>query len=80
MWKKKAFARVVLCAILALPAVQALAQSTQPPQAPPWYGPGPWWMDGYGWSFWWMCPVMMLVMLGVMAFMMLSRRHRGDSR
>ena len=54
---------IALCAILALSVAQAVAQQTQPPQGPPWYGQGPWaWGDGYGWSFWWMCPMMMVVM------------------
>ena len=67
---------IISCAIIALSAAQAVAQQTQQPQGLPWYGPGPWgWGDGYGWSFWWMCPMMMLIMLGVMAVVMLARRH-----
>jgi putative membrane protein len=69
---------IIACSIIALSAAQAVAQQTQQPQGPGWYGPGPWgWGDGYGWSFWWMCPMMMLIMLGVMAVVMLARRHGG---
>jgi putative membrane protein len=75
---KRLSAFAVISAFLALSVAQAVAQQTQQPQGPPWYGPGPWrWGDGYGWSFWWMCPMMMLIMLGVMAVVMLARRHRG---
>jgi putative membrane protein len=70
---------LVACSVLAMTATQAVAQQTQQ-QAPPWYGPGPWWSDGYGWQFWWICPFMMLFMLGVMAVIMLARRHAGEGR
>ena len=76
MWKKSSVF-LVLCSIAAISAAQAVAQ--QQPQGPPWSGPW-WWGDGYGWSFWWMCPVMMLVMFGVMGLVMLGRRHGGDGR
>jgi len=57
--------------------VQALAQQT--PQSLPAYGPW-WWGGGYGWSFWWMCPLMMLAMFAVMSVVMLAWRHAGDGR
>jgi len=74
MWNKtNAF--LLACAMLALSAAPAAAQQAQP-QGP--YGPGPWWADGYAWSFWWICPLMMLVMFGIMGVIMLARHHRGD--
>jgi len=70
---------IILCAILALSAAQAVAQQTQQPQGPPWYGPGPWaWGDGYSWSFWWICPLMMVAMMLAMMFAcrFMCSRHR----
>jgi putative membrane protein len=67
MWNKLS-AAVVTAAFWVTQPLQVLAQQTQPaptPQAPPVYWHGPWhmWGDGPGWHFWWMGPVMMLVML-----------------
>ncbi len=55
------------------------AGQTQPPtapQTPQWYGPGPWlmWGDGYGWQYWWICPLMMLFMIVVFAVIFLAVR------
>jgi uncharacterized membrane protein len=74
MWRKTLLF-IGLCVILALVA-QAFAQQTKPPQSLPVYGT--WWAEGYGWSLWWMCPLMMLVMFAVMAVVMLAWRHGGD--
>jgi putative membrane protein len=43
--------------------LQALGQ-TQPPIAPerPWM-----WNDGFGWQYWWICPLMMLFMIAIFA-------------
>ena len=67
-------------AVLLMQPMAVLAQQAQPPAAPastPWYWPGPWlmWGDGSGWSFWWLCPLMMLVMMAVCAAMFF--RHRA---
>ncbi len=43
----------------------AAAAQTQPAPADYWYGP--WFMGGWM-SFWWICPLMMLVVLAVMMF------------
>jgi putative membrane protein len=52
--------------VLAVPAL-AVAQAQSPAEIPPrGYWPGPWhmWSGGYGWSFpWWMCAMMIMVML-----------------
>jgi hypothetical protein len=72
-----ALARVTLGILLALASTHAQAQ--QAPPGAPWYGPGPWWGD-YGWSFWWMCPLMFLLMLAVMAAVMLARTHMKKER
>jgi putative membrane protein len=60
---------------LALFNAPALAQQTQP-SATPSYGP---WYDGYGWQFWWICPLMMLLMFAVVAVFVFARRHGGES-
>ncbi len=60
-------ALLTLCAIVVVGPFEALAQTPAPsaPQQPFWWGPGPWWMwgDGYGWQYWWICPLMMLFMI-----------------
>lgn len=63
--KRRAGRAALAFAALGAP-LQAIAQAAQPPAAQPpdgYYGPGPWhhmwmWNDGYGWSFWWMFPMM----------------------
>jgi len=63
-----------------LPA--AAQQAAQPAPPPSW--PGPWWQisgEGYGWSFWWICPLMMLLMMlfcGGMFFKHMWSRDRSD--
>jgi uncharacterized membrane protein len=42
----------------------AMAQEQAPRGS---YWPGPWFM-GDGWSFWWICPLMMVAMMLVMMF------------
>ena len=63
-----------------IPLGPAFGQAQQPPQPQPdyWFGPGFMW--GGGWSsYWWICPLMMVVMmLGMMfacRFMSSGRRH-----
>jgi putative membrane protein len=60
--------------ILGLFAGPALAQQT-PQSGTPIYGP---WYDGYGWQFWWICPLMMLLMFVIVAIFVFGRRHMGD--
>ena len=65
------YGRLVGCLALGLtvvmPSLGAVAQQqTQPPD---WYWPGPW-------QFWWICPLMMLVMLAVAATIFLAL-HRS---
>jgi hypothetical protein len=57
----------------------ASAQQTPQPAPPPswWYS----WGEGYGWSFWWICPLMMLFMMlmcGGMFFRHMSSRDRSE--
>jgi hypothetical protein len=64
-WTLLAF--LALCEGVLMAPVRALAQTQQPPAPPPdyWYGPGFMW----GWSsFWWICPLMMVVMMLAMMF------------
>jgi len=68
------YGRLVGCLALGLtvvmPSLGAVAQQqTQPPD---WYWPGPW-------QFWWICPLMMLLMLAVFAAVFLAvRRSSAD--
>lgn len=76
-------ARLVLFFVVVMQPLKALAQTQAPnaPQAPQWYGPGPGWMwgDGYGWHFWWICPLMMLFMIVVFAaIFFIVRRSWSD--
>ena len=68
MWQSLPGALLLPLLAVAQP-LQAFAQQTQPPAAPPLpqWGPGPWHMmgDGYGWHFWWMPPFMMLFFLAL---------------
>ena len=75
---KKLMAIPILAFIVLIEPLQAIAQQTAPAPSPQdYYGPGPWhmWNDGYGWYFWWMCPMMIiffLLILGVV-FLVASR-------
>ena len=63
-------------ALVAVCTGPALAEQTQPSGVPIY---GPWW-DGYGWQFWWICPLMMMLMMLVVApIFIFGRRHAGDS-
>jgi hypothetical protein len=68
MWWKHSILLKLLGSAISLP-VPAFAQ-TQQPSAPPWdYGFAPWFMGGGGWfSFWWICPLMMVVMMLALMF------------
>ncbi len=48
-------------------------QQTTGPRQPPWDWPGPWSMWGGGWGFWWICPLIMLLVIGVCAAIFLLR-------
>jgi putative membrane protein len=81
MWKKLSVLLVSAVVLFAqpLPAFAQPSQSPNAPQAPQWYGPGPWhmWGDGYGWPFWWIGPVMMMLFMvlicGAFIYFMFSR-------
>jgi len=51
-------------------AFATVAAAQQAPQDN-WYGD----RYAYGWPLWWICPLMMLVMIGVIAVIILMRRH-----
>ena len=70
MWRKGCASLLLGTAFVAA-ATRVMAQQVQP-QAPQSYGP---WSEGYFWSFWWICPAMMLVMFGIVAVILLTRRH-----
>jgi uncharacterized membrane protein len=57
---------VLLGNALACP-VRAVAQTQQPPAAPD-YWFMPWFMWNGGWSFWLVCPLMMVLMIVIMMF------------
>lgn len=68
---KRWIAGAIAAGLVVAAAAPAAAQQVQTTQEYwPWYG-------GSGWSFWWMCPLMMLVMIGMIAVIILSRRHGG---
>jgi uncharacterized membrane protein len=84
MWQKLS-ASLVLCFFVIIQPLQAIAQQTPPtpnPQQPQgYYWPGPWnmWGDGFGWQFWWICPLMMLFMIVIFAtIFFFVRRSSGD--
>jgi putative membrane protein len=82
MWQKLS-AYLFSCIIVSMSPLPAIAQQTQQqpgPQPPQWYGPGPWqmWNDGYGWQFWWICPLIMLFMFVVVGgIFYFARRSSG---
>ena len=79
MWKKLSVLIVSAASAQPLVAFAQQSQSPNAPQGPQWYGPGPWhmWGDGYGWPFWWIGPVtMMLFMIlicGAVIYFIFSR-------
>ena len=72
-------ALLILLFIALMAPLQALSQTQPPtaPQSPQWYGPSPWmmWGNGYGWQYWWICPLMMLVMIVVFGAIFFSVRR-----
>jgi len=70
---KRLSALPILIFIVLIAPLQAFAQQSPQPAAPPqgYYWPGPpWhhmWGDGYGWPFWWMFPMMILFIIIVCA-------------
>jgi uncharacterized membrane protein len=82
--RHKLSAFLILCVVAMIAAVPSVAQQAQQapaPQPPVWYGPGPWsmWNDGYGWQFWWICPLVMLFMLVVVGgIFFFARRSSAD--
>ena len=66
--------------ILLVAPFQAIAQDAPQlpsPQPPHWHWPGPW----HGSQFWWICPLMMLVMFLVFcAILFFFRRSWGEQR
>ncbi len=67
MWRKLSIFLFLFGSAISLP-VRAFAQTQQPPLPPRdyWFGPGFMW--GGDWSFWWICPLMMVVMMLAMMF------------
>jgi putative membrane protein len=59
---RKLWAILISCSSVAMQPIQALAQA-QPSGG----SAGPWWAwgDGFGWQYWWICPLMMLFMIAV---------------
>ena len=64
MCSSRLSALVILCSAVLMQPLRALAQ-TQPPITPE----RTWWMwnDGFGWQYWWICPLMMLFMIAIFA-------------
>ena len=81
---KKLAALPLLAFVMLSAPLQALAQPVpqqggQGPQG--FYMPGPWhmWNDGYGWPFWWIGPLMMMLFFAVIfcAIFFFARRACG---
>jgi len=64
-------------------AQQAQTAPAAPPNAPYYYGPGPWhmWGHGYGWHFGWFFPLFMFLLMILvcvaLARLLFGRRHFG---
>jgi hypothetical protein len=73
----KRLSAIFLLCLIALPA---MAQQTAP-QAPQWAWPGPWWMGSAGswWQFWWLCPLVFMLMFVACMFFCFGRRPRTDA-
>lgn len=71
------FVLPVLSLLVTTAALPALAQQNSP--SPPYWGPGPWHMAGYGWPMWWMFPFMIILMLVICAVAMIfmGRMHHS---
>jgi len=68
---KQISASLMLCLIAVSQSLPAMAQQTAPSQ---W--PGPWWMgsDGSWWQFWWLCPLVFVLMFLACMFFCFGRR------
>jgi putative membrane protein len=80
MWHTRSASLVIGLLLLTLPPMPAAAEQTQQQPVPaPWNWPGPWFMsgDGYAWQFWWICPLMMLAVMAVVAVVVLARGRPG---
>ena len=87
MWKRLSVLLVPIVLFAAQPR-RYFAQQPQSPNSPPtttvvWTRPA-WhmWSDGYGWHFWWMFPVMMMLFMmlficGVVVYFHFSRHSGG---
>lgn len=82
MWSR--LTGIVAAVFFATQPLQVLAQQTQPAPAPapPVYWHGPWhmWSDGAGWHFWWMGPLMTLIVLlfcGAILYFLFVRHGAG---
>ena len=73
MWRKFS----IFLILFGVAVTQPLTEIAQTPPAAPrpddWYGP--WFMWQWGWSFWWICPLIMMAMMLGCFFMCFGRRH-----
>ncbi len=77
MWHKFTALFIVNVALI-VPTATAIAQQAEQPVAPPpAYWPGPWLFWG---PFWWICPIMMVVMMIMCGVMFFGRRQSGWGR
>jgi putative membrane protein len=56
------------------------AQQPVDPRQPPWGWPGPWHMWGGGWGFWWVCPLVMMLLIIVCAAIFLRGWRWGGGQ
>lgn len=68
------------CGAVLLTLWQPLAALAQQGPQPPWDWPGPWQMWSGGFAFWWICPLVFLLMVALCAgVFFLMRRSGGGS-
>jgi hypothetical protein len=67
MWRKLSIFLILFGSAISLP-VRVFAQTQSPvPTSDYWFGPGFMWVGGW-FSIWWICPLMMVVLMLAMMF------------
>jgi hypothetical protein len=74
---KRLSAILLLCLIAVSQSLPAMAQQTAP-QPPQWAGPWSMWSDGVWWQFWWICPLIFMLMIIACMFFCFGRRRAHD--
>lgn len=78
MFRKISGVVTLIVAVLMQPLAALAEAAPTAPSSPSWSWPGSWFMWGDGWSFWWLCPLMMLAMMLMCGIMCFGRRPWSD--